>query len=127
MKWGMDVDVQLDRPLKLAVLGKLQINRDSHALVEQLPLKGQALLVYLVLNRQPYSRAALAGLLWGEMPDEVAKTNLRLTISRLRKVLGLGDYLLASRQSVSFNFERPHHLDAAEFEKASRPAALSAT
>ncbi len=127
MKWGMDVDVQLDRPLKLAVLGKLQINRDSHALVEQLPLKGQALLVYLMLNRQPYSRAALAGLLWGEMPDEVAKTNLRLTISRLRKVLGLGDYLLASRQSVSFNFERPHNLDAAEFEKASRPATLSAT
>lgn len=114
----------MDGQLQLAVLGKLQISRAGNPLIEQLPLKGQALLVYLAVNRQPYSRATLAGLLWGEMPDEVAKTNLRLTVSRLRKTLG--DYLLASRQSVGFDFDQPHSLDAAEFEKASRPASLSA-
>jgi DNA-binding SARP family transcriptional activator len=46
--------------------------------------KALALLCYLAVNRQPFSRETLAGLLWGEMPDDSARMNLRRTLSRLR-------------------------------------------
>ncbi|MBE7554248.1 MAG: hypothetical protein HS126_24560 [Anaerolineales bacterium] len=100
--------------LELAVLGKPQLKREGKFLADLLPVKGQALLIYLAVTRQTYSRSALAGLLWGDMPEEVARSNLRLTLSRLR---GLADdYLVITRQSVSFNFDRPHWLDVAYFE-----------
>lgn len=100
--------------LELAVLGKPQLKRDGKYLADLLPVKGQALLYYLATTGQSYSRSALAGLLWGDMPEEAARSNLRLTLSRLR---GLADdYLIVTRQSVSFNFDLPHWLDLAHFE-----------
>ena len=39
--------------------------------------KALALLAYLAVTGRPHSRDALAGLLWGEMPDAAAKANLR--------------------------------------------------
>jgi len=100
--------------LELAVLGKLQLSRDGESLTQLLPVKGQVLLVYLAVSRQSYSRSALAGLLWGDMPEETARANLRLTLSRLRE--SIGDYLIVSRQVIGFDFDRPHRLDLAEFE-----------
>lgn len=97
--------------LGISALGILQISRDGQSLVEQLPIKGQALLLYLATNRQPYSRPALAGLLWGDMPEETARANLRLTLSRLRQ--NLGDVLIATRHAVSFDLDQPHWLDVA--------------
>src|SRR5688572_157784 len=99
---------------ELAVLGKPQLKRDGRSLTNLLPVKGQALLIYLSVTRQPASRSALAGLLWGDMPEEVARSNLRLTLSRLRDLVD--DSLIITRQEVSFNFDRPHWLDVAHFE-----------
>jgi predicted ATPase/DNA-binding SARP family transcriptional activator len=100
--------------LELTVLGKPQLKRDGQSLTDLLPVKGQALLIYLAVTGQTHSRSALAGLLWGDMPEEVARSNLRLTLSRLRGPLD--DYLTVTRQSVSFNFDQPHWVDAAHFE-----------
>jgi predicted ATPase/DNA-binding SARP family transcriptional activator len=48
------------------------------------------------------------------MPEEVARSNLRLTLSRLRGLVD--DGLVITRQEVSFNFDQPHWLDVAHFE-----------
>ncbi|HXV43167.1 MAG TPA: BTAD domain-containing putative transcriptional regulator, partial [Anaerolineae bacterium] len=100
--------------LELAVLGKPQLKRDGQSLSDLLPVKGQALLIYLAVTGQTHSRSALAGLLWGDMPEEVARTNLRLTLSRLRGPVD--DYLVVTRHAVSFNFDQPHWVDTVHFE-----------
>lgn len=107
--------------IEIAVLGKLQIRWEGEEITAVLPQKGQALLAYLVVTRQHVTRSALAGLLWGEMPEEVARANLRLTLSRLRKVVG--EAIIATRSTVAFDFVQPHWLDYALFtEAASLPA-----
>ena len=49
--------------------------------------KALALLIYLAVTKRPHSREALAGLLWGEMPDASAKANLRKILAALRELL----------------------------------------
>jgi predicted ATPase/DNA-binding SARP family transcriptional activator len=49
----------------------------------------RALLTYLVLGaEQPHRRETLVGLLWPEWPDVAAMTNLRNSLSSLRKAIG---------------------------------------
>lgn len=100
--------------LQLAVLGKPQLSYAQQSLTADLvSAKGQALLIYLAVTGQAHSRTALAGLLWGDMPEETARANLRLTLSKLRKLLP-EEVLLASRLEVGL---ADFWLDAAEFEK----------
>lgn len=108
--------------LELAVLGKLQVRWHGEEVTAVLPQKGQALLAYLAVTRQQVTRSVLAGLLWGEMPEEAARANLRLTLSRLRKVVG--DVIVAGRSTIAFDFDQPHWLDYALFtETAVLPSA----
>ncbi len=72
--------------------------------------KARALLAYLALTPDsPLRREALAGLFWPEQPEELARQNLRQTLSRLRKSLdqaqpGLGAQLLTvTRQTVELH------------------------
>lgn len=69
--------------LRLALLGQPNIWIDDAPLKKRLPGKGVALLAYLAVTGLPCSREALAGLLWGDMPDTAARTNLRVTLNRL--------------------------------------------
>lgn len=107
--------------LQLSVLGKPEIKREWEPLVELAAAKDQALLIYLAMTGESYSRSTLAGLLWGKRTEERARANLRMALSRLRK--SVGDHLIITRQTVAFNFDQPHWLDVAEFEAgASAPA-----
>jgi DNA-binding SARP family transcriptional activator/predicted ATPase/Tfp pilus assembly protein PilF len=70
--------------------------------------KVRALLAYLALRPDsPLRREALAGILWPDYPESLARQNLRQTLSRLRKSVdeaqpGLGEALLdVSRQAVA--------------------------
>jgi predicted ATPase/DNA-binding SARP family transcriptional activator len=99
--------------LELLLLGKPVIRRDGLPVTFSLPAKGQALLFYLAATGQAHSRSRLAGLLWGDMPEEVARANLRLTLSRLRKELG--EVLGASRTEVGLH--PGYRVDVAEFEQ----------
>ena len=51
------------------------------------------------MQNQPVARAKLAGLFWGDLPEDEALTNLRKSLANLRKLVG--DYLEISRQTVS--------------------------
>ncbi|MFN8433404.1 MAG: BTAD domain-containing putative transcriptional regulator [Anaerolineales bacterium] len=100
--------------LEIRVLGKPQLNWQGQPLTADLiSAKGQALLFYLAVTGQVCSRQFIAGLLWGDFSEERARGNLRLTLSKLRSVIG--DYIIATRQSLAFDLSLPHTLDAGEF------------
>lgn len=66
--------------------------------------KAMALLAYLAVeNQQPHSRAALVGLLWPEMGEAKARNNLRVVLSRLRKLLG--NVVFSNRREVWLDLE----------------------
>lgn len=88
--------------------------------------KIRALLAYLALNaNRSHRRESLAALLWGELPDTKAKTNLRLSLSRLRQSLELvkqpkddPPLLEIDRQIVQLNLrEAGHWVDVLAFDQ----------
>jgi DNA-binding SARP family transcriptional activator len=106
--------------LRIAALGRLDIQYEGHSLTTSLPLKGQALLVYLALASGPYPRDALAGLLWPGMTDEGARTNLRLTLSRMRR--RLPSIFNTTRHAIAFDHNQPYTVDALDLQAlAARP------
>lgn len=99
--------------LHIFVLGRPRILLDGQPLVDLVSVKAQALLFYLAVTGKTCSRSAQAGLLWGDLPEESARANLRLTLSKLRKEIP--HHLVTSWQSISFNAQQPHRLDFHEF------------
>lgn len=77
--------------------------------------KAQAIFYYLMVTGQPHTRETVANLLWADMPEAQAKTNLRTLLSRLRKVVG--GSLHITRDALSFNREQPYWLDVEQFRR----------
>ena len=105
--------------LQLSVFGGLRIRLGELSLGEVLPQKAQALLCYVAVEQCEHSRPALASLLWGEFPEFDAATNLRQTLSQLRRVLD--PYLLVTRHTVTFNADSAYRLDCDEFARCLTP------
>lgn len=99
--------------LEILAFGRPRLRKDGQPLAELVSAKAQALLVYLAVTGKTYSRSALAGLLWGDMPEETARANLRLTLTKLRKAVG--GHLTITHEAVAFNPELPYQLDTAAF------------
>lgn len=95
--------------LTIRMLGRPRIERDGVALSASLPAKGQAMLFYVGALRQPQPRSLLAALLWSDAGQAKARANLRLTLTRLRRVLGDalqldgGEIALAEEVSVDLH------------------------
>ena len=100
--------------LDLKFLGELSIHQDDVPLTALKSQKGQALLFYLALIGKAYTRSALAGLFWPEMPEVGALMNLRKVLSRLNP--HLAPYLTITWQTVTFNQDSAYRLDVTEFE-----------
>ncbi|MCB8985561.1 MAG: tetratricopeptide repeat protein [Ardenticatenaceae bacterium] len=109
-----------DDTLKLFLLGKpkIVVHGRSHP---DLLAKAQALLFYLAVEPEAHSRAALAALLWSEMPEEKARGNLRTAVSRLKPQFG--PYLHITRSALALTNKKVW-VDAAEFERGLSAAAL---
>ena len=105
----------MNHSLALYLLGKFQVEQNGQPLTSLTSAKGQALLAYLATIRQPRSRSALAGLLWGEAEEKTARANLRTTLSKLQKVVPEG--LIVTRQTIAFD-PRQSWLDVAVLEQA---------
>jgi predicted ATPase/DNA-binding SARP family transcriptional activator len=104
--------------LTLALLGAPQVTRADGGAVVFRSRKHLALLAYLAVEqRHSHSRDTLLGLLWPEADEDAARTNLRVALADLRRLLGEGDtpFLLASRHSVQFAPTSDHALDVAAF------------
>lgn len=104
--------------LNLRLLGGLFLTQNGAPLGPFLSQKVPALLAYLAVTGRPHSREALAGLLWGDLPEADAKNNLRQALSNLRKLAE--PYLIIDRETVEFNRTAPHFLDVAVFEQKAR-------
>jgi DNA-binding SARP family transcriptional activator len=94
------------------VLGRAELALVGRPLVELASAKATALLVYLTVTGTGHSRSALAGLLWSDLPEATARTNLRLVLSKLRRVLP--EHLQVSRQAVALAPGPPVWVDAVE-------------
>jgi len=100
--------------LKLSLLGVPQIYLDEEPLIDQLAVREQALLFYLVVNGQVRNRSNIASLLWNATLDTQALKNLRDVLPNLRR--RLGSYLLITHHSVGFNRQADYWLDVETFQ-----------
>ncbi len=108
--------------LSLSILGSLFIQVDEEPLPESRAKKIEALLLYLAVeNGRPHRRETLVGLFFPDMPDDMARANLRQTLSRLRRLLFDFDndipFLIQSRESVQFNPISNHFVDVQQFQR----------
>lgn len=80
-----------DLPVLLKTLGHPALRRDDGSLAAGLRRKDLALLVYLCVEGLPvHARGRLAGLLWGESPEERARHSLTQALGRVARALRPG-------------------------------------
>lgn len=78
----------------------------------------ESLLAYLVLNPDvAHRRERLAGLLWPDIDDSRARSNLRHTLFRLRKAIG-ENFFESDKVTIKFDPGPQYILDAAQLELA---------
>ena len=76
--------------LQVALLGNVEMRRDGVPVTRFRSTKAQALLCYLAVTGRPHARSALVGLLWGDLPEAKARTNLRRVLTTLRRQIDQG-------------------------------------
>ncbi len=99
--------------LKVVFFGVPQIYHNHNARTGMLTKRSLALFAYLVITNQPQDRGQLADLLWADIGEQQARQNLRYVLYELRKLLG--DYLLITRDTLTFAQQRPCWIDASVF------------
>ena len=95
--------------LTICFLGYPSVTLHQQALSEFISQKALVLLCYLALEPRPHARETLAGLFWGELPQERALSNLRQALHNLQKLAP--DYWLINRQTAQFNAKHAHQWD----------------
>jgi DNA-binding SARP family transcriptional activator/predicted ATPase len=109
--------------LVIHLLGPFEVSLDTEPVAGFYSDKVRALLAYLCLEAgRPHRRERLAGLLWPDLPEPSARTNLRHALANLRRVLpvpcqsetgaGTGPFLQITRQTVQGNRESGAWVDA---------------
>jgi len=104
--------------MEFRVLGPLEVVAGGHA-VALTSAKGRALLGFLLLHRgETVARERLIEELWGEAPPKTVTAELRVYVSKLRKLLPPG--LLATREEGYALLIEADAVDAERFERAAR-------
>ena len=106
--------------LSIALLDSLRLQLDGRSVTEFESDKVRALLAYLALESdRPIPRETLAGLLWPERPERLARHDLSQALYNLRSILGDqatgAPFFIATRQTVQFNPLCDHWLDVTAF------------
>src|SRR5258706_7049503 len=99
MVLGTTAVAMTDQQLSVHVLGRAELAVGGRALVDLASAKAAALLLYLAVTGTAHSRSTLAGLLWSDLPEATARANLRLVLTKLRRVVP--DHLDVNRQTVA--------------------------
>lgn len=95
---------------------QIEIEREGRSEVIHLPLRGKALIGYLIALRRPCSRHEAAHLLWGGHPQTAARNNLRQLLHRI-KVL-LPDCIEWDDTQLTWAPTSPWRCDLREYELA---------
>jgi DNA-binding SARP family transcriptional activator len=106
--------------LSVCLLGRFQVTLDREPVVGFESDKARALLAYLVVeSERPHRREKLAGLLWPDRPEQVARANLRRILANLRRIVGDSQatppFLHVSRQTLQFNSASDAWVDVTTF------------
>ncbi len=103
--------------LTLTFLGTFHVTYDDQVLTAFATDKARGLLAYLAVeNGRAHSRAALAGLLWPDQPEDRARQNLRQTLLYVRQALGpAANRLQVDRDVVELRLGTDDVVDVATF------------
>jgi len=103
---------------QLTLFGHFALSQGDDVLTHFSYDKVKALLVYLLLHRQPVNRAALAELLWPDQGLSSGRTNLRHALHCLRQSLGedAEQVLNVSRQTIAFQLPANWQVDLHELQ-----------
>ena len=101
--------------LSINLLGPFQVTLDGESSSGFEYDKVRALLAYLAVEAdRPHRREALAGLLWPDQPEVMARNSLRTALSKLRQATGdrtaEPPYLQISRDAIQLNTASDHRL-----------------
>lgn len=104
---------------QLTLFGHFSLTQGEDVLTHFSYDKVKALLVYLLLHRQPVNRAALAELLWPDQGLSSGRTNLRHALHCLRQSMGEhADHVLnVSRQTIAFHLPSHWQVDLHELQQ----------
>lgn len=100
--------------LAIRMLGRPRIELDGGPVSARIPAKAQAMLYYVAALGTAQPRASIAALLWGGLPSHAARANLRLTLTRARRVLG--ETLEVSDGAVALATRLTPHVDVRDFD-----------
>lgn len=101
--------------LEIRLFGPPSFLINGQPLVETTSSKVEALFAYLVCHPHPHLREVLASLLFNAQSRNQANNNLRVLLSRLRRVCE--DTILINRQTVRLNPAYDVWLDTAVFQQ----------
>ncbi len=109
-------------PLRIFLLGSFWAALGDEQTLQFRSNKDRALLAYLVVEAdRPHSRDSLAALLWPETTDSNARSNLRFTLSSLRRSIGDKDidppYLVITSDSIQFNLASAAWVDVHQLKR----------
>ena len=104
--------------LHIQILGGFSVLADGSPVPGFHQPRLQALLAYLLLNRQaPQSRQYIAFQFWPDSTEKQARNNLRRLLYSLRKALPRADsYLKVTTETLHWLADAPLELDVARFE-----------
>lgn len=111
--------------MKIQLLGAPAVRLPNHLTPTFKTTKGEGLFYYLAVTRQPHTRAQLATLFWGDMPEKNARVSLSKALSDLREQVG--EYVTITTQTVAFTSTLPYDLDVESFLAPSTPGEVPAT
>ncbi|MBX3011336.1 MAG: hypothetical protein KF832_07500 [Caldilineaceae bacterium] len=104
--------------LRINLLGGFTVALAQQPVTKFRSAKSRALLAYLAAQpTHEHPRSTLATLLWGDLSESAAKTNLRIELSNLHKVLTDHPALVITRHSVCFHLDQAA-VDLIEFQQA---------
>lgn len=109
--------------VRVYLLGTFRVERDGET-VHLGRHKVEALLAYLALFPDIHTRDQLAALLWGDSPDQQARTSLRTALVTLRRALG-DEIVIADRDTVQLNPDLQIWADIHELERANLQSSIS--
>lgn len=108
--------------LRIFLLDSFQVTSGDERMLQFRSAKDRALLAYLAVEAgRPHSRDSLAALLWPETIDANARSNLRYTLSSLRRSIGDKDtdppFLIVTPDAIQFNTASHAWVDVRELER----------
>src|SRR4051794_25942397 len=106
--------------LALSLLGSPQFRFDGKPVTGLVYQKSRALLYYLAQESdRVHTRDEVVGLLWPDLPEVTARSNLRQVLTDLRKVIAHKDLdprvLSLDSDSLQFNADDVSQLDTTQF------------